>query len=208
MQNSMDVMPAIASDAALSAMFEARKRVFVDMLGWQVPVINDAFEIDQFDGPHAAYIVIGGPDGSHRASARLLPTLRPHILANLFPALCSEIIPSRGDIWEITRFCIEPKLDRRERRTARNELVSAIARHSVSSGIASYTAVAVPGWFRQIAQFGWRCRALGPVKRIGEEDLIAMRIDINTDTIERLTESGIYTPSAYRLVEIQREVVA
>ena len=38
-------------------MFEARKRVFVDLLKWDVPVLDDAYEIDQFDTPDASYLV-------------------------------------------------------------------------------------------------------------------------------------------------------
>ncbi|HWU72384.1 MAG TPA: acyl-homoserine-lactone synthase, partial [Sphingomonas sp.] len=33
----------------LRRMFEARKEVFVDLLGWDVPVLDGRYEIDQFD---------------------------------------------------------------------------------------------------------------------------------------------------------------
>ena len=36
-------------DRLLRTMFEARKRVFVDLLKWDVPVLEGAYEIDQFD---------------------------------------------------------------------------------------------------------------------------------------------------------------
>jgi acyl-homoserine lactone synthase len=45
-------------DLALRAMFEARKRVFVDLLKWDVPVLGGRFEVDQFDDEHAAYLVL------------------------------------------------------------------------------------------------------------------------------------------------------
>jgi len=37
-------------DALLRAMFSERKRVFVDLLGWDIPVLDGRFEIDQFEG--------------------------------------------------------------------------------------------------------------------------------------------------------------
>ena len=43
---------------ALREMFEARKRVFVDLLKWDVPVLEGRFEIDQFDDEHAAYLIV------------------------------------------------------------------------------------------------------------------------------------------------------
>ena len=63
-----------SEDDVLRAMFAARKDVFVDLLGWDVPILGGRFEIDQFDDEHANYLVVTGPNGGHRASARLLPT--------------------------------------------------------------------------------------------------------------------------------------
>ena len=82
-----------SEDDVLRAMFAARKDVFVDLLGWSVPVLGGRFEIDQFDDEHANYLVVTGPDGGHRASARLLPTTRPHILADLYAPLCDGKVP-------------------------------------------------------------------------------------------------------------------
>lgn len=75
-----------ASDAHLRAMYEARKRVFVDLLKWDVPVLADRYELDQFDDEHAQYLILADTDGGHLASARLLPTTRAHLLDSLFPA--------------------------------------------------------------------------------------------------------------------------
>jgi len=47
-------------DGVLRAMFAARKAVFVDLLKWDVPVLGGAYEIDQFDDEHAAYLVLAG----------------------------------------------------------------------------------------------------------------------------------------------------
>lgn len=203
MHRPFSELPDIARDPALHIMFEARKRVFVDLLGWDVPVVQDTLEVDQFDDRFATYIVLTGHDGAHRASARLLQTVRPHILGSLFPGLCEDAVPARQDIREITRFCIEPTLNRRERRRARNELVSALADHALSRGIAAYTAVAGESWFRQISDFGWRCSPLGEARRIGSEQLVALRIDIDATTVTHLTESGIYVRRPYRAIEIE-----
>ena len=42
---------------ALRPMFEDRKRLFVDLLGWHVPVFAETYEIDQFDTPDSVYVV-------------------------------------------------------------------------------------------------------------------------------------------------------
>jgi hypothetical protein len=91
------------SDRTLRTMFEDRKSVFVDLLKWDVPVLADCFELDEFDDPHATYLIIADEDGDHLGSARLLPTSRPHILSTLFMDLCAAPPPRGGDVFEITR---------------------------------------------------------------------------------------------------------
>jgi N-acyl-L-homoserine lactone synthetase len=179
-------------DALLRNMFEARKRVFVDLLGWDVPVLAGRYELDQFDTPAARYLVVAGRDGTHRASARLLPTTRPHLLDSVFAALCDGEVPCGPDIFEITRFCLDRSLDRHSRRAARDELVMALARFGVAQGITLYTAIAEPAWLRQILGFGWRCRMLGSEREMCGSRLTAFGIEIASDTPALLERAGIH----------------
>lgn len=188
---------------ALRAMFAARKRVFVDRLGWNVPVIADKYEMDQFDVGTATYLVLSDENHNHRASARLLRTDAPHILSDLFPGLCTGPVPVGTNIREITRFCIEPSLERSEQRVARNQLVSALVDYALSGRIATYTAVATSSWFRQISRFGWNCTALGPGRHLMGEDLVGMRIDIDRDTPAALSPRGIYRPTSYSIAALE-----
>ena len=178
-------------DHVLRAMFAARKRVFVDLLRWDVPVVDSRFEVDQFDDQHARYLVLAEPDGRHLASARLLPTARPHILDSLYPQLC-EGGPPRGDgIFEITRFLLDRNLSARERRAVRDTLVVALVDHALANQVTSYTAIAEAGWLQQILAFGWRCRPLGLPVPISGKTLGAIRIDITADTPALLARAGI-----------------
>lgn len=181
------------SSHILRNMFEARKRVFVDLLRWDIPVIDDRFEIDQFDDYHATYLILTDAGGGHLASCRLLPTQRPHILETLFPGLCDGPIPQGPDIYEITRFCLDRSVKGAERRKARNRLVSAIADYALQHGITSYTGVAEPGWFEQIKGFGWDCKPIGTVQQIGGHRLIGLHITIDARTIAALGATGIYS---------------
>ncbi len=178
-------------EALPRAMFEARKRVFVDLLGWDVPVLAGRYERDQFDTPEASYLMLTGDDGNHRASARLLPTTRPHILDTLFAALCDEPLPRGDTIYEITRFCLDRSLGARGRRVARDELVGALAELALDQGITLYTGVAEPGWLDQVLAFGWRCRLLGAAREIAGMRLGAVAIEIDAETPRLLERSGI-----------------
>lgn len=181
-----------AQHGALRAMFEARKRVFVDLLNWDLAVIDGRYELDQFDDEHAFYLVLTGPDGRHRASARLLDTTRPHILGDLFPALCHQAPPAGDTVKEITRFCLDPRLDAAGRRAARNELISALVDHALANGITTYTGVAEMGWFRQVLAFGWRCRPLGLPQPLNATAVAALAIDVGEETPALLHARGIY----------------
>ena len=122
--------PRWRDDPRLCTMFAARKRVFVDLLRWDVPVVADRFEVDQFDRPGAIYVLLTDAAGTHLASARLLPTTRPHILDTLFARLCEGPAPSGPTIFEITRFCLDRRLRAAERLTVRNRLVSTLVDHA------------------------------------------------------------------------------
>lgn len=178
-------------DVVLRNMFEARRRVFVDLLGWDLPVLAGRFELDQFDTAAATYIVLTDEDGSHRASARLLPTTSPHLLDTLFSGLCDAPVPSGATIFEITRFCLDRSLGAHGRRAVRNELVSALARFGVDTGITLYTGVAEPGWLKQILAFGWRCRLLGAPRDPAGSRLGAVAIEIDQETPHLLERAGI-----------------
>ncbi|WHU02403.1 acyl-homoserine-lactone synthase [Sphingomonas sp. NIBR02145] len=184
-----------ASDKVMRAMFEARKRVFVDLLGWDLPVLAGLYEVDQYDDGHARYLILTDTDQNHLASARILPTTGPHILGELFLELCEASVPSGPDTWEISRFCLERRLRAPERRRCRDALVTALAHYALANGITTYTGVAEQGWLEQILAFGWQAEPLGRPNRIGTLALGALRITITPDTPRLLAAGGIQAPA-------------
>jgi acyl-homoserine lactone synthase len=182
--------PDLANEV-LRAMFAARKSVFVDLLGWDVPVLAGRYEVDPFDDAHAAYLVLADARGVHLASARLLPTTRPHILDSFYAGLCDEPPPRGTKVFEVTRFCLDRRLRAAARREARDTLVMALARYALDNGIAAYSAVAPTRWARQVLTFGWHAALLGRPRAIGGEELAALSIDITPGTPRLLAAAGI-----------------
>jgi len=187
---------AAPDDAVFRSMFEARKRVFVDLLKWDVPVLGSRYEVDQFDTPDATYLILTDDAGNHLGSARLLPTQRPHILDTLFPQLCEGSVPSGPGVQEITRFCLDPRQNARQRRRTRDTLVHALAAHALARGIARYTGVAEMGWLQQILAFGWDCEPLGLPRQVGARLLGALTIAITRDTPRLLERAGLVSAIA------------
>ena len=183
-------------EQTLRAMFEARKRVFVDLLKWGVPVVDGRYELDQFDDAEAVYVIVSDPAGRHLGSARLLRTDRPHILDSLFPHLCEDSLPCGPEVLEITRFCLDRAQSGAERLETRNILVSALVEYAIANGIATYSGVAEIAWLQQILAFGWRCRPLGLPRAVDGKLLGALAIDIDPGTPLLLHLNGIYRPAA------------
>lgn len=185
---------------AMRGMFAARKAVFVDLLEWEIPVLDGRYEIDQFDDEHARYLILTDEAQGHVASARLLPTTRPHILDSLFPALSAGPIPCGADTFEITRFCLDRSLSAPSRRIARNRLVTALVEHALANGIRTYTGVADSAWLAQILRFGWDAAPLGQLLPESKQ-LGALRIHITAATPSLLDQAGMWSPTPSRLAD-------
>ena len=180
------------SSRTLRAMFEDRKSVFIDLLKWDVPVLDGRFELDQFDDEHATYIIVADSDGDHLGSARLLPTTRPHILGSLFANLCAASPPAGPEVFEITRFCLSRRQKAAARRETRNRLVSGLAWYALEHGIRTYAGVAEMAWLQQILAFGWDCRPLGMPSPDPSGMIGALAIEIGPETPGLLAANGIW----------------
>jgi N-acyl-L-homoserine lactone synthetase len=174
------------------SMFADRKKLFVDLLEWDVPIVDQDYEIDQFDHDDALYIVAANHAGRHIASLRLLPTTRTHILDSLFAHLCDDGVPRGPDVYEITRLCLLPALGTAARLAARNQLISAMVDHCAVTGIACLTGVVASTFRNQILAMGWDAHALGPPIATAAGTLGAFRINLEATTSARLARTGIY----------------
>lgn len=183
------------ADHRMTTMFADRKRLFVDLMRWSVPVVGGDYEIDQFDGADATYL-IAIENGEHVGSMRLLPTARPHILDTLFPALCEAGVPSGSTTSEITRLCLPSRLGAARRLEIRNRLISAVVDHATAAGITALTGVVSTSFLTQIMVMGWRCEHLGSAQDHDGAALAAFRIEIDADTPRRLAATGIYRNGA------------
>lgn len=182
----------------LETMFEDRKRLFVDLLGWDLGIRHGRWEIDAFDGDDAIYLIAVDQTGDHIGSLRLLPSEQPHILSTLFPELCANGVPVGPTTFEITRLCLPVRHGTAERLRIRNALITAMVDHALGAGITQLTGVVEIGFLKQILRMGWRCRALGPSRRFGGAALGAFLIEIDALTPTLLAATGIYAKSSER----------
>lgn len=86
------------------ALFIYRHKIFVESLKW--PLSTDGcHEIDQFDRDDTIYVLAKNEFDHVRGVARLLPTMRPYLLQEVFPELMSHAdLPQSERVWELSRF--------------------------------------------------------------------------------------------------------
>lgn len=181
-------------DRPLAEMHRDRKRVFVDRLGWDVAVVDDEFEVDQFDTTEAVYLIVPEDNGEgHLGSVRLLPTAKPHLLSDIFPHLCEEGAPTGADVWEITRLCTRPDLE--EPRLVRRQIMLALTEFALVRGIARYTCVTHLPFLSRLLAVGWECEPLGMPAQHGCGLVGAMSITITPATLPMLrAKTGVQHP--------------
>jgi acyl-homoserine lactone synthase len=195
----VDSRIAVENRALLQSMFADRKRLFVDLLGWDVPVIDGHYEMDQFDNPDTVYLIVVDDDGSHAASIRLFPSVRPHMLGTLFPHLCPLGVPVGETTWESTRLCLPQRHGAERRRMLRNMLFTGMVDVALERGIERYTGVIPDQFRREVLAMGWRAEPLGPAVRIPGGPIGAFLIHVEADTPERLRWTGVYPDRAERM---------
>jgi acyl-homoserine lactone synthase len=188
----IDSVQASANKSLLQSMFADRKRLFVDLFDWDVPVVDGQYEIDQFDTPSAVYIVAADANGQHEASMRLLPSTQPHVLGTLFPHLCPVGVPVDEAIWESTRLCLPQRHGAARRRELRNVLISAMVDVALERGIECYTGVIPDPFRKEVLALGWQAEPLGPAARIPGGSIGAFLVRVRPDTPERLSWTETY----------------
>lgn len=183
----------------LQSMFADRKRLFVDLFGWDVPVVDGRYEMDQFDNTHTIYLIAADHDGSHAASIRLFPSTQPHMLDTLFPHLCPLGVPADERTWESTRLCLPQRHGAERRRMLRNMLFTAMVDVALERGIERYTGLIPDPFRKEVLAMGWRAEPLGPAVRIPGGPVGAFLIHVDRETPERLRWTGVYADLADRV---------
>jgi acyl-homoserine lactone synthase len=178
-------------------MHRQRKAVFVDKQGWNVPVIGD-MEVDGYDSVQATYLIAMDDGGAQsvQASARLLPTTRPHLMADLFLAACGGDVPSGPSIWEVSRFCVSPSIvSRRQRVELLWQMACAVIETALLYGVDKVTFVANAALLPLALDCGWQAARLGPTLPDGDDEVTAVVVSITPEGLRAVrSRLGISGP--------------
>ncbi len=175
----------------LDAMFKLRKRVFHDLLKWDVSVRGD-WEIDNYDDANPLYVLsYSDQTGRLRGSLRLLPTLGPNMLDDTFPILLGDNPQVRSaSVWESSRFCIDPTIsqDRGSNQVtiAAAELMCGVGELGLSSGLSHIVTVTDVFLERMFRRMGCPGERIGEPRRIGSVYAVAVAWEVTSDLLETM----------------------
>ena len=185
----VDLQNRRAYAAALDDMHRQRHRLFVDILGWTALARPDEMDIDAFDTDAATYLLILDDAGALRGSARFLPTTQPHMLSQLFPEFLDAAPPRGPAILEWTRHAPgDPDWPTATNTAVRVALHLGVLEFARLRGVTAFTGLLETWLVRRARAMGWPCMPLGPIRRYGEGEAMAVFNPVRPGHLEQLRE--------------------
>jgi N-acyl-L-homoserine lactone synthetase len=188
---------SFAEDRA--AMHRLRFRVFKERLNWVVEVENGA-ERDAFDLIGPVYLLQRGPDGGVQGCVRLLPTIGPNMLRDVFPDLLAcACAPAGKEIWESSRFALDLQPGAAETASgiasATYELFAGMIEFGLSMSLIDIVTVTDLRVERILRRAGWPLRRIAEPRIIGRTQAVAGYLEVSHEALLSVRRaSGIDRP--------------
>lgn len=178
----MQIVAGCADTLPVGVLFDMaryRYEVFVQRLGWPLAT-HGRLELDQFDRRDTVYVVGQDEKGRVIGTARLLPTHRPYLLAEVFPQLLGRApVPCSPRTWELSRFaCLDLDEGRRTQTSdgdARQALdfLRAVMRIAADAGASELVSVSPLAMERILRRGRVAYRRAGAPLKVGADTLFA-----------------------------------
>jgi len=169
----------------LDSMYRLRSEAFAARLGWEVTSVGGR-EIDAFDDLRPTYMIVRDTHEPKRALGcwRLLPTMGPYMLRDVFPELLDgAAAPRDARVWEISRYAVSTAMRSSRRGFGFGEVSIAMWRNlfrfAREAGIDAYVAVTTVAVERLVARLGLTIERYGPPRQIGCELSVAFRLPMD-----------------------------
>jgi acyl-homoserine lactone synthase len=170
-------------ESELDRYFRIRHEIYVKERGWKVLDRPDGREIDQFDTDKTVYLMaIDG--GRIVGGMRMVPTMAPTLLSDIFPQLSLRGIVRRPDAYELSRFFVVRERRGEQQQPRVEALVQcATMEYGVLLGLRYFTIVCETWCVPILHDQGWRSKPLGlPVVMDGLSN-VAVIVDVSNDAV-------------------------
>ena len=166
-----------------------RHKIFVEEAGWEPLRKPDGLERDAFDDEYAIHMLLYD-QRQLVGYQRLLPTVRPYLLTEIYPQLCDGPPPASERTYELTRFAVDRVYRGAEMSIswAVAKLVLGYVEWGLENGIDSVVIELAPLHLIRLLQGHLMFRSLGHVQKVGGQDTIAVVAHFDERTRSRLTQ--------------------
>jgi acyl-homoserine lactone synthase len=170
----------------MDAYFRTRHEIYVRERGWKALERPDGREIDQFDTDRTAYVVamtrskiVGG--------MRIVPTVSPTLLSDLFPQLSLRGVVRRPDTHELSRFFVTRERRGEQEHPRVEALVQcATMEYGVALGLRNFTIVCETWCVPLLHDQGWRTSPLGVPVILDGLSTVAVLVQISEDAVHSI----------------------
>jgi len=174
----------------LDRMYKLRHAVFAERLQW-TSLDSYQREIDLYDVLNPVYLICRDPAGEVVGCWRLLPTTGPYMLKDIFSHLLwGTPPPEQPDIWEISRFAIDPKWRDYDSLGAVGSVVGQMLLDlfdfSEANGITRIVAASDIRFDRILKRAGLPTTHYGPAVQMENSAAVAGWADITSENRERV----------------------
>jgi acyl-homoserine lactone synthase len=164
--------------------FRIRHEIYVGERGWKALARADGLERDQFDSDDATYI-LAIDDGRVVGGSRLVPTMVPHLLSEVFPHLAARGVPRDPSIFEWTRiFVVKERREGRNAGRTAGMVICGLLEFCLEEGIQALTAVLEAWWLPRFHDMGWTLRPLGLPELIDGSWTLAVEMPIDDGVLD------------------------
>lgn len=169
----------------LEGMFRLRYEIVVGELDWSSQQRADRRDVDQFDTDETTYVISIDEDRNVLGASRLLSTVRPHMMSELFSNMCRGGAVPRGDhILELSRLVVRRDQRYGNATHALGEISVGEIEHALSIGVSYFTMVTEVRFFPRFLENGWRVKMLGlPEKDTNGTTIAAASVEFDEDAV-------------------------
>ncbi|MGS1097276.1 acyl-homoserine-lactone synthase (plasmid) [Aquamicrobium terrae] len=169
-----------AYEEPLERHFRLRHQIYVGERNWRQVERPIPLEIDAFDNEDAIYLLGIDDKGDVCGGSRLVPTLKPHLLSDVFPMLAAGDVPRGPNIFEWTRIFIAPSLRKPGQPSLAGGIVlCGLLEASLVLGINQISVVCETFWPARLERLGWPVTRLGPIVDHPDGAILALSIQVS-----------------------------
>ena len=184
-------------EAQIEQHHRIRYDIYVKTRGWNALDRPDGRELDDFDTEEATYLLAIEDGGNVVGGSRLVPSVYPHLLSEVFPHMASVAGLPRGPlIVEWTRYFVVPERRNIGRACDLGGMIATgVYEHCLNEGYRTITAIFETYWLTRLLEFGWHIQTLGLPELIDGNWTIAAAIAVDRDGLDSVRATwGIHGP--------------